>query len=104
MIIYKIESKIKGFNIPIIEYVLFNKNGSVKLNLSLCDKMKVEYNIPVSINETELYKYDPSSDFYNNECNKYPSNSNIDLTLYDRKNEFNNNNLSLCESNCQFKK
>ena len=67
LIIYKIENKVGSFNIPIIEYVLFNKNGSIKLNLSLCDNIKVEYNIPVSINENEIYKNDPLSDFYNNE-------------------------------------
>ena len=27
----------------------------------------------------------------------------MDMTLYDRKNEFNNNNLSLCESKCTYK-
>ena len=103
LIIYKIENKIDSFNIPIIEYVLFNKNGSIKLNLSICDNIKVEYNIPVSINENEIYKYDPSSDFYNNECNKYSTDNNLDMTLYDRKNEFNTKNLSLCESKCEFK-
>ena len=59
--------------------------------------------IPTAINENEEYKYDPSSEFYNDECNKYSSDGNIDLTLYDRKYEFNNNNLSLCESGCIYK-
>ena len=103
LIIYKIEHKIEGFNIPIIEYVLFNQNGSMNLNLSICDNMTIKYGIPVSINENEISKYDPSSDFYNDQCNKYSTNESIDMTLYDRKNEFNKNNLSLCESNCIFK-
>ena len=102
IIIYKIEHKIEGFNIPIIEYVLFNQNGSIRLNLSICENVKVEYNIPVLINEKELYKYDPLSDFYNNECNKYSTDGKVDMTLFDRKNEFNKNNLSLCESKCDF--
>ena len=103
LLLYKIENKIEGFNIPIIDYVLFNKNGDTKLNLSLCENIKIKYNIPVNINDDELYKYDPSSDFYNNECNKYSKNGNLDMTLYERKNEFNNNNLSLCEWQCEFK-
>ena len=37
LIIYKIEHKIEGFNIPIIEYVLFNQNGNITLDLSICD-------------------------------------------------------------------
>ena len=102
LIIYKVEHIIDGLNIPIIEYVLFTQDGSQRLNLSICDNIKVQYNIPVSINESEEYKYDPTSDFYNDECNKYSTDGNIDLTLYDRKNQFNNNNMSLCESGCTY--
>ena len=103
LIIYKIEHKIEGFNIPIIEYILFTQNGSLTLDLSVCNNITVKYDIPVSINENEIDKYDPSSDFYNDECNKYSSDGKVDVTLYDRKNEFNNNNMSLCESKCIFK-
>ena len=38
LIIYKIEHKIEGFNIPIIEYVLFTQDGSINLN-----KFKFKY-------------------------------------------------------------
>ena len=103
LIIYKIENYVEEYNIPIIEYVLFNQNGSERLNLNICNNITVQYNIPVTINENQEYKYDPSSDFYNDECNKYSSDGNIDLTLYDRKNEFNDNNMSLCESGCTYK-
>ena len=64
LIKYKIEHKIEGFNIPIIEYVLFTQNGNINLNLSVCDNVIVQYDIPVSINENEIDKYDPSSAFY----------------------------------------
>jgi len=72
LILYEIEHNVEGFNIPIIEYVLFNENGSMQLNLSICDNMKVQYYIPLSINGTDLSEFDPSSDFYNDECNKPP--------------------------------
>ena len=49
------------------------------------------------------YKYDPSSQFYNDKCNKYTKDGNVDITLFDRKNEYNNNNMSLCESSCTYK-
>ena len=103
LIIYKVENKIKGFNIPIIEYVLFNQNGSIKLNLSICDNVTLEYNIPVAIDGKHIYKYDPSSDYYTDKCNKYSSEDNVDMTLYDKKNIYNNENLALCESSCSFK-
>ena len=103
LLIYKIENIVKGFNIPIIEYILFTQNDHIKLNLSICNNITVEYNIPVSINENEIYKYDPSSQFYNDKCNKYSKDGNVDITLFDRKNEYNNNNMSLCESSCTYK-
>ena len=103
LLIYKIENIVKGFNIPIIEYILFTQNEHIKLNLTICNNITVEYNIPVSINENEIYKYDPSSQFYNDKCNKYSKDGNVDITLFDRKNEYNNNNMSLCESKCSFK-
>ena len=102
LILYEIEHNVEGFNIPIIEYVLFNENGSMQLNLSICDNMKVQYYIPLSINETDLSKFDPSSDFYNNECNK-ASEGGVDMTLYEKKNRFNMNNMSLCEKGCTYK-
>ena len=64
--------------------------------------MKVQYYIPVSINESDMDRHDPSSEFYNNECNKHSTESGVDMTLYDRKNEYNNNNMSICEKNCTF--
>ena len=102
LILYEIEHSVDGFNIPIIEYTLFSQDGKIQLNLSLCDKMKIKYNIPVDINENEINKYDPSSEFYNDECNKYSTEDGIDMTLYDRKNDYNTKNMSLCEKDCIF--
>ena len=59
-------------------------------------------NIPVTNHEDEVFKYDPSSDFYNNKCFPYKSEHNTDMTLYDRKKEFNNKNMSLCSIGCKF--
>ena len=103
LIIFKIENYITGLKIPIIEYVIFTKDGKKQLNLDYCDEIPIQYYIPISINESELYKYNSSSDFYNDGCNTYTTEYGTDMTLYDRKNEYNNNNLSLCESNCEFK-
>ena len=103
LIMYKIEHYVEGFNIPIIEYVLFTQDGKKQLNLSLCEDMKIQYYIPVNINENDMDKYNPDSDFYNDECNTYKSENGVDLTLYDRKNEFNKNNMSLCEKGCTYK-
>jgi len=102
LILYEVEHSIEGLNIPIIEYVLFTEDGKTQLNLSICNDMTIKYYIPVSVNEDEIDKYNPSSDFYNNECNKHSTEGGVDMTLYERKNEFNNNNMSLCEKDCTF--
>ena len=101
LIIYKIEHLIEGYKIPIIEYVIFNEDGSKKLNLDCCNNITIRYNIPISINDNELDKYDSSSNYYTDKCNKISSDG-IDMTLYDRKNEYNNKNMSLCEFNCTY--
>ena len=103
LIILKIDNYIEGFNIPIIEYIIFNNNGKILLDLNYCEKTPVRYYIPILINQSDLYKYDSSGDFYNDGCDQYTSEYGTDMTLYDRKNEYNNNNFSVCEKNCEFK-
>ena len=99
--IFRIDHIINGYNVPIIEYVIFNKNKTF-LNLDKCNNINSKYSIPVNINESDLFKYNPSSDYYNDECNKYTSENGLDMTLYDRKYDYNKNNLSLCQANCTF--
>ena len=62
--------------------------------------MKVDISIPVNINENNLDKYNKSSDYYNNICSKTTSDNGIDIPLSDRKNNFVENNLTLCEEDC----
>ena len=100
IIIFKIEHFVQGYNIPIIDYVLFTEDGKIKLNLDCCKDLLIKYNIPTSINENELYKYDPENDYYNDRCYSFNTGNKTDITLYDRKNEYNYNNMSLCENNC----
>ena len=101
-IIFKLEHKKEGYKILIIEYSIFNESGTI-LHLDICDNISSLYYIPVSINENELYLYDPLSEYYNDECSKYSSENGIDITIYDRKNDYNEKHLSLCEVNCTYK-
>ena len=103
LILFKIEYYLSGFNIPIIEYQIFSSEDKINLNLNYCKNISVEYYIPVSINETELFKYNSSSDYYNDRCYRFTTENGTDISNYDRKNEYNQNNLSLCENNCVFK-
>ena len=93
-----------GMKIPKVEYEvyypLYNISSLIKLNLSYCKNRKVDISIPVTINES-LDKYNPKSDYYNSICSKATSDYGTDITLEDRKNEYIDNNMTLCEENCE---
>ena len=81
LIVLKIEHYLPNLKVPIIEFKLFNQNGTINFNLSYCENNYILYTIPVNINEEEEYKYNPNSYYYNDECNLDINNENIDMTL-----------------------
>ena len=54
------------------------------------------------IDEDNLEKYNPDNDFYNNICKSYTNEKGLDLTIYERKKEYNYYNMSLCPKNCKY--
>ena len=56
----------------------------------------------MSIDENELFKYNPKSEFYNDICSTYTTDYKTDITLNDRQNEFINKNMTLCENDCYY--
>ena len=99
--IFKIDKKIEGMKIPKIEYGIYYPLYSTELyllDLSLCENLKIDISIPISLNDS-LDKYDSNSDYNNNLCSKTTSESGTDISLSDRKNEFLYNNMTLCEEN-----
>ena len=102
LIILKIDYFMTGLLIPVIGYEVYHPINRSQLNLKYCEDILVKINIPVSINEDSLYKYDPNSEYYNDECYTYTTENGTDIILNDRQNEFINNNLSLCEENCSY--
>jgi surface protein len=104
ILVFKIEYYSPDFKIPIVEYILFAKTGYMRLNQNLCKGQKIYYYIPKKINDFEDYKYNPNNNYYFDKCQFSSISNNVaDLSLWDRMNEFNNNNMSLCESHCIFK-
>ena len=101
---YKIEYYIEGFKIPILEYSLFlyQNDKAIQLDLELCNNVSIIYYVPINIDGNEISKYNPESDVYKDKCNTYKSESGTDMSLYDRINNFNINNMSLCEKSCSF--
>ena len=84
-----------------VEYEAFHPNSKINLDLSLCQNMKINvfYNIP-PINIEDLYKYNQSSDYYNDICFTNNSDNGVDICVKDRRGIFIDNNLPVCEDNC----
>ena len=102
LVILKIDYNIAGLLIPIIGYEVYHPRNKSKLDLSFCEKSSINYNIPVSIDEDNLFKHDPNSEYYNDECSTYTTDNGTDILLNDRREEFNDNNFSLCENICEY--
>ena len=95
--ILKMDVKEEGMNIPLIEYNIyypFDNITLVKLNLSICKNTKIDISNAIGIN-SDIEKYNLSSDYYNSICSTATSNSGADIPLNDRKYEFINNNMTL---------
>jgi len=104
LFILKYDVKEEGMNIPKIEYEVyypFNHNIT-KLDLTICKDIKIDISIPISIND-DLDKYNTSSDYYNDLCSKATSKVGTDIILNDRKKEFIDENMTLCEEDCNLK-
>jgi len=102
LIILKIDYYLEGLLIPIIGYEVYDPINKSKLNLSYCNETLISYNIPVTIDENNLFKYDQNSDYYKDECNTYTTEDGTDILINDRKEEFIKNNMSLCENICTY--
>ena len=103
LLIFKIEYYIPEFLVPIIEYEVYNSKTKERLDLINCKKNnKVNISIPVKIDEENIFKYNPNSPYYTDKCFSYTTDNNTDITLNDRKNEYNEKNLAICENNCSF--
>ena len=102
LLVLKIDVLTEGFLVPKIEYEVYHPISLEILNLSICEDTKIDLAIPVSINESNLYMYDSKSDFYNDICFTYTSKDGTDVSLKDRKKDFVDNNMTLCEENCEY--
>ena len=103
LIILKIDYFMPGLLIPVIGYEVYDPINKTQLDLNYCKDITIKLNIPVSINESNIFKHDPNSEYYNDECNRYTTDNGTDILINDRQNEYIENNLSLCENNCTFK-
>ena len=104
--ILKIDNFISKLNTPKVEYEVYYssllENNLKKADLSLCKNEKIEISIPVNLSSSEMDKYNQSSGYYNDICYTLTTEKGTDECLEDRRNEFIDNNLSICDEDCQF--
>ena len=105
LIIFKIDYYKSDSLIPIIGYEIFDQELKQKLDLNYCknENININLSIPVAIDEENLYKYDPKNEYYKDECIPSSTENGTDILVNDRKNEYNQNNLAICEKDCIFK-
>ena len=102
LVILKIDYFENGLLLPIIEYEIYNMKKKEILNLTICQDSTIDIEYLVSINDNNLIKHNSSSEYYNNICYGYTTEKGTDIIIKDRRNEFINYNMSLCEKNCEF--
>ena len=102
LIIFKIDYYIPGLLIPVIGYEIYHPIDKYQLDLNYCKDILFKLKIPVSIDENNLFKYDPNNEYYTDECYPYTTENGTDILINDRQNEYIDNNLSLCENNCSY--
>ena len=104
LLIFKVDIDVEGYPATVVEYEVYHPVTKERLDLSYCQNEQIRISIPVSIdiNENDISKYEQKSEFYNDICSTYTTEFNTDITLKDRQNEYINNNMSLCEDNCDF--
>ena len=100
LVIFKIDIYKEGLLIPIVEYEIYDLNNKKKLDLNICKDKKIELLLPCNIDENEEFKYNISSEYFHDICFSYTTTFGTDITISDRRNEYIDNKMSLCENNC----
>ena len=103
LILFKMDHYLDGVKTPIVEYEIYQKNGSGPLNLTVCKDVNVKLEIPVSLKEDDSLKYNLSSDYCTDMCYSYKTEKGTDILLKDRQNECLNNNIFIYDENCHLK-
>ena len=92
-------------NIPITGYEVYYKtddNILSNIDLGICKDIKINKSVSINITEENIDKYNLSSGYYNDICYTSKTESGTDIILSDRRNEYINNNMAVCEDNCEF--
>ena len=94
-----------GYQKPSLQYEILypidNNKNLVKLNLSICSDINLNITLEVDI-EGNIDKYTKNSPYYNDICYLSDSDNEVDISFTDKKEDFIDNNLGICEDGCDF--
>jgi hypothetical protein len=102
--IKKIDAEQSGFQIPKVEYDIYSKlndSNLIKLDKLVCSNIKINIRVPIKITEN-LDVLNSSSGYYNDICYTATSERGTDISLKDRKENYINDNKTVCQDDCDF--
>ena len=102
LVIFKIDIYEEELLIPIVEYEVYDLKNKKQLDLNPCNNSKIEILYPAIIEENNEFKYNKDSNYYNDICYTYTTENGTYITLGERKKEFNEKKMSICEANCNY--
>jgi len=103
--LFSVEINDPHMSAPVTGFEVYYKTEDNKLqniDLEICKDMKVEKSVSIVIPEENIDKYNSSSGYYNDICYTSTTDKGTDITLKDRRDEYINNNMAVCEDNCEF--
>ena len=97
-----------------VQYNLYNSKNNEKLNLSTCENDTTTVYSPITFKNETIEKYEtmkgfgfdifnPNDSFYNDICIQFTTENKTDILISDRKKDYYNSSLELCEENCEYK-
>ena len=113
LLIIKIDVKKSKTKTTAVEYEVYNPYTREKIDLSICINESIAIYAPVNLNdeETSLYDelssqgydlFDVNNSFYTDSCATFTSSNGTDVSLLDRKDYYYNEDIVLCEDNCEY--
>ena len=103
LFILVIDAYVEGKTGPLTLYeVYYPLSDSIlsKLDLTICEGIKVNILLNIEIENPELY--DKNNPIYNDMCYPYSSKDGIDMVLTDVQDEYKNKNKSICGEGCDY--
>ena len=110
LIVFKLDTKLNNSYSTVVQYEVYSPDKKI-LNLSLCNRSQIELLVPVYIDEETNNQFDliskegydmfnENSSFYKDICTPFTTEDGTDILLNDRKNNYYNENIVLCENTC----